>query len=194
MAADAGEVIRGELLRGEKLLWSGQPLPGLRFSTADWLAVPFSLIWCSMVGVWELAAFERGGSPLVVLFGVPFVAFGLYMLAGRFLVDAAVRARTFYGVTATRVIIVVVGWRSRTVHSVDLANTQDVTMQERGDGTGSITFVDLPLLAQMASHTRHGGPKPPSLEFIPGVRTVFTRIRELQVAIRMPAPLPPGDA
>ena len=40
------------------------------------------------------------------MWGIPFVAVGLYMVFGRFFADAKQRSKTYYGVTSERVIIV----------------------------------------------------------------------------------------
>ena len=192
MAVDVAEVIRGELLRGEKLLWSGRPSQGLQLSASDWFTVPFSLVWCAFVGTWLLPASRTRGSPVDLLFGVLFAAYGLYMLVGRFFVDAAARARTFYGLTATRVVIVS-GLLTRTVHSVDLAATHDLVRRERADGTGSISFVDLSIFQKVSLQRHQALPNPPTLDGIPDVRALYNRIRELQTAARAPMRLPTGS-
>jgi hypothetical protein len=41
----------------------------------------------------------------MVLWGVPFVVIGQYMIWGRFLYDAWLKPRTYYGITNRRVLI-----------------------------------------------------------------------------------------
>ena len=58
---------------------------------------------------------------------------------GRFFADARTRARTYYGVTSERIIIVS-GMFSRQIKSLSLRTLTDVSLTERGDGSGTITF------------------------------------------------------
>src|SRR4051812_39549289 len=88
-----------ELQVGEKLLWSGRPRTGIRFETGDLVAVPFSLMWFGFAIFWESMAFTGHAPTFFLLWGIPFLAIGAYMLAGRFVFDAWRRGRTIYAVT-----------------------------------------------------------------------------------------------
>ena len=71
------------------------------------------------------------GAPLfMALWGVPFVLVGLYIMAGRFWVDAGQRAATVYAVTSERVVIVS-GVVSRRVKSLSVDTLSDVSLTER---------------------------------------------------------------
>src|SRR5688572_9125120 len=104
--------IEKELSAGERLVWSGQPRDGIRLRPVDAFLIPFSLLWCGFALFWEvmaLTATSKQAGPIgyvFPLFGIPFVLVGLYLVIGRFMVDARMRARTFYGVTNERIIIV----------------------------------------------------------------------------------------
>lgn len=129
---------------GERLLWSGQPRRGLRLSSQDIFLIPFSLLWGGFAIFWEVSAIAMTAKAGPVgyvfpLFGLPFVFAGLYLIFGRFFVDAYLRERTFYGVTNERIIIVS-GFFSRQIKSLQLRTLTDVSLTERGDRTGTITF------------------------------------------------------
>ena len=88
------------------------------------------------------------GRPLVVisgapfffmLWGIPFVLVGLYFIFGRFWVDAKQRARTYYGVTNERVIIISERFR-RSIKSLNIDTLTDVSLTEKSDGSGTITL------------------------------------------------------
>jgi hypothetical protein len=131
--------IQRELGSGEQLLWSGRPRQGLRLNITDAFVIPFSLIWCGFAIFWEANALH-GNTPLILkLWGIPFIVVGLHLVCGRFLVDAYTRARTFYGVTNQRLIIVTGGF-SRRVRSLPWQALPPAKFVERGNGGGAIRF------------------------------------------------------
>src|SRR5438105_15393282 len=92
--------VRRELEPGEQLLWSGQPRRGVAFGPKDLPAFIFSLFWCGLAIFWETSVtltvvhHRSKMGWFGVLCGIPFVAPGLYIAAGRFVVDTFQRART----------------------------------------------------------------------------------------------------
>lgn len=93
------------LERGERLLWEGAPAAGLRWQTADWVLVPFFAAWTGFAVFWTAAAAGMGAPLLFAAFGLPFVALGLFMTAGRFFWDAHVRRLTRYALTDRRALV-----------------------------------------------------------------------------------------
>lgn len=176
-------VIQGQLASGERLLWHGRPEQGILFRPADAFMIPFSLLWGGFVLFWEYSAISMEAPLFFVLWGIPFVAVGLYMIVGRFLVDAKQRATTFYGVTSQRVIIVS-GISSRKVKSLNLRTLSDLSLDERARGNGSISFGASHPFAQWTG----GMPWPgmpslsPAFERVEGARSVFEIIRKAQGA------------
>jgi len=177
-------VVGRELGSGERLLWTGAPRQGLLFRPSDALMVPFSLLWGGFAIFWETSVLAMRGPLFFAIWGVPFVLVGLYMIVGRFFVDALVRARTIYALTDRRAIIVS-GLRSPTVRSVELARIPELGLAERANGTGTITFGPpgpgaawfggMPWPGVAAKLT-------PAFELVAEVRTVYQRVREAQAA------------
>jgi hypothetical protein len=132
-------MIEEQLGPQEQLLWAGRPPAGLLLRPAEAFLIPFSLLWCGFAIFWECAAITQIADPLFVLFGIPFVLMGLYIVFGRFVYDIKEREHTFYGLTNERVLIVS-GIVRRTVKSLNLRTLSDVSMTERPDGSGTITF------------------------------------------------------
>lgn len=130
--------IRRELAPLEQVLWSGRPKQGIFLRGADAFQIPFSVLWCGFALFWE-SGVARTGNAFFMLWGVPFVAIGLYMVFGRFIVEARQRARTCYAVTGRRVLIVS-GIFARSVKSLELKGLADLTFSEGRDGRGSIVF------------------------------------------------------
>ena len=92
---------------GEELLWSGRPDPDVRFSGVDVFLVPFTIMWGGFALVWELAVLTSGAGAFFALWGIPFVAMGVYMLFGRFIYKRRTKLRTAYGMTSGRALVAV---------------------------------------------------------------------------------------
>lgn len=133
------ESIRSELAPGEQVLWSGQPRQGLIVRGFDVFAIPFSLLWAGFAVFWLVTAMQSDAPLPFVLFGVPFVLVGVYIVIGRFFVEAKQREKTFYAVTQQRIVIVS-GLFSRSVKSLNLKTISDLSVSARSDGRGTITF------------------------------------------------------
>ncbi|QWT18777.1 hypothetical protein KPL74_13615 [Bacillus sp. NP157] len=145
------DVLRRQLGPGERLLWSGVPRQGVTLRPSDALAIPFSLLWGGFAFFWEYSVLSEGGPAFFGIWGLPFIAIGLYMIIGRFFADAYLRGKTAYGLTDDRVIIVG-GLFSVEIKSLQLATLSDMTLSERPDATGTIQF----------------GPNPPGRNAFPG--------------------------
>ncbi len=63
------------LLKGEKIVWSGQPSQGLLLTGR--LLIPFSLLWGGFAIFWESSALATTSPVFVKLWGVPFLLIGL---------------------------------------------------------------------------------------------------------------------
>lgn len=184
------EIIR-ELRSGESLLWAGRPCQGWRLHSIDAILVPFSVLW-SMAA---LAAFAAGIEALIgTLRGLPepitpeilrrtgilsegilvilFPASAFYLTCGRFMLNARRRARTWYGLTTERIIIIS-GLFARRVTEVPLHDLGHITFSHHEDGSGTICFDSLTSwrpkrLRVPASHCE--------FERVPQVRRVVRRI------------------
>ncbi len=137
--------ISRELGPSEQLLWAGFPRQGVVLRAPDVLLVPFSIFIGGFVTFWFARVIEMGAPLLFMAFGVLFVLFSLYLIVGRFWVEARKRAATAYGVTSERVIIVS-GVFSRNVKSLSIGTLTEVALSENADGGGTITFGPVPLM------------------------------------------------
>ena len=133
------QIVASQLSAGEKLLWSGRPRQGIMLRPSDAFVIPFSLLWCGFAIFWEAGVINSKAPIMFQLWGIPFVLVGLYFVFGRFIVDARQRARTFYGLTSQRVIIIS-GIFTRQVKSLNLRTLTDVSLAERSNGLGTISF------------------------------------------------------
>lgn len=181
---------------GEKLLWSGQPKQGVLLQAGDLFMIPFSLMWGGFAIVWETMALGIGFSSrhqlhhaeaegivawVFPLWGIPFVAVGLYMIFGRFFYDAASRNKTWYGITDRR-LIVLKSLFIRRVSSFDYASLTNLNLVERGDGSGDVLLGTPTPMTGFASSSWPGTNRyaPPGFYLLPDARSVYNKIREAQ--------------
>lgn len=127
------------LLDGERVLWTGRPGQGVRFTARDGLLIPFSLLWGGFAVFWETRVVAGNAPFFFRLWGVPFALAGVYLILGRFFVDAWLRANTRYAITNRRILIVRSGTFGR-LTSLDLDRLPDLQLTERADGSGTIRF------------------------------------------------------
>ena len=100
------QMLRGHLRPGEELVWSGMPDRAALIGRGDGYLIPFSVVWLSFACFWEFGATQSGSGGFFELWGIPFIALGLYMVAGRFVYKRISHGRTAYGVTRDRALIV----------------------------------------------------------------------------------------
>lgn len=179
---DAQSVIRRELGPQERLLWAGQPRQGLVLRPVDIFMIPFSLLWAGFAFFWEFMA-VRGGAPwFFALWGIPFMVVGCYVVFGRFIVDMRQRAKTVYGFTNERILIIS-GVLTRNVKSLNLQTLSDVSLSERPDGSGTITFGQgAPYSAWFQGMGWWPGvpPSAPAFDQIPRAKEIYEAIRGAQ--------------
>ena len=178
---DAAQLIQRELDPHEKLLWSGTPQQGLLLRTTDIFMIPFSLAWGGFSLYWEYSVITEGSPISFVLFGLLFVSIGIYLILGRFWADAALRRKTFYGITDSRVIILS-GLFRKNIHSISLGSLTDISLTEKPDGRGTISLEDVPLQDRMYEGTPVPGRSPHMSRFesIERARTAYNILRDAQ--------------
>lgn len=138
-------------------------------------------MWCGFAIFWESSVLTSNAQPFFVLWGVPFVAVGLYLVVGRFLFEARQRAKTFYAVTTDRVIIIS-GIFTRGVKSLNLRTLTDLSLSERRSGEGTITFGPTGAFGNMLSPNWPGaqGQTSPAFDIIPDAKRVYEIVRKAQ--------------
>jgi hypothetical protein len=141
----AAQKIQSELMPGESIYWAGMPNPRVVFHSDDWAVIPFSLVWTGFfifweadaLGIWRDKSQHDGTHVFMALWGIPFLVMGNYIVWGRFLHDAWLKRRTYYGVTNRRLLILQEGWKRKT----STMFLQEIPQIEReGDSTGTLWF------------------------------------------------------
>jgi hypothetical protein len=140
-------------------------------------------MWCGFAIFWEVSVLRTDAPFFFRLWGVPFVLVGLYMVFGRFIADAKLRSKTYYGVTSERVIIVS-GLFSRKIKSLNIRTLTDVSLDEKPNGGGIITFgATNPISRWSGGMAFLGGGQQqlsPDFELAQGARSVYETIRAAQ--------------
>ena len=89
----------------ETIVWTGRAPAALRLRPIDAILIPFSLMWGGFALFWESSVINDGAPLFFRLWGIPFVVIGVYLVLGRFLVDAYLRGQTRYAITDRAVYI-----------------------------------------------------------------------------------------
>lgn len=187
--SDLPDDLRQALIRefaGEPIRWSGQPSARTAFwrSAGIWLfAIPwtvFALFWESL----SLGGFLGFGGPkgqqwswfgaFFVLFGLPFVAVGLGMMAAPFWLARRAR-RTVWVITTRRIASLTLGRRGVTVRSISPRDLFAVERTEKADGSGTLKLI----FGEGRDSDGDKVERSETLQGIPDVRRVEDIIRRL---------------
>ncbi len=186
---DLSAQLRAELERGERLLWTAQPIAA-RAMRAAFVLYIFAIPWTAFSLFWEAMALSpwlalrgqedpTGGIQTAVgivfpLFGLPFIAIGFWMLAKPFVAAAKAR-RTIYGLTDRRAVIAVFGeGKASEIESYGYEKMgPEMERKERADGSGSLYF------AFKRTVDSDGDPRTErkGFEEIPSVREAESKLR-----------------
>ncbi len=166
----------------ERLIWVGQPQKGLVFRAIDKFIIPFSLLWCGILAFWIVSVINQGASLSFTMLAIPFVVVGLIVTFGRFIIDAKLRANTFYGLTNERIIIKS-GIKKKSIKTINISPSSNIEYYEKADGSGSINIDAYNNIT--ASQREETGRLPglnmtPTIELIQDVRTVYNKIIKVQ--------------
>lgn len=177
---DANEQVRHTLqpLLGsrEELIWVGQPKQGLMLQGSDLWIIPLTL-WNSLLLMGVGYAFLRIVDVVGLFIGFLLWAIALYLLIGRFFVDAYRRSRIYYALTNRRIIIHIKMLGNNTI-SYDLPSLSNLRADVKGNGRGTIQVspegVWSPgLIVGISTYTY-------ALKMIPDAQQVYELIQEVR--------------
>ncbi|CUS03028.2 conserved protein of unknown function [Candidatus Promineifilum breve] len=181
MPGEATTIITSHLSPGERLLWAGRPKQGLLLRGEDAFLIPFSLIW-SLPVLSRLSSRAVLSNPIDLLF----LVMGLYLLVGRFIVDAWLRSRTYYGVTDRHGVIIRLSTAAE-MQSVSLTSLSYLKLTLRRGGTGTIEIGRPRKSSIFGPRASRAFPfpgahdyLPPAFEAIPNAREVYDLIVRTQ--------------
>jgi len=175
---------------GERVLWTGQPGGGpVRLRAQDLVFVPFSLAWTALIvaalfTVTVAGAWGTSSGAAVLLM----TASALYLVAGRFVLDAYVRRHTSYTLTDRNVVIVREAFGTKTT-TLQLDRIRQIAFRERRNGFGTIVFGRASWWVDEAPVGMRAGPLSPRLEEIAEARRIYETIQALRLAPPFAIPL-----
>ena len=145
------DALKRELEPGENLVWKAAPdskafsrgLKGLR--VFGMIFGGFALFW--MGGAFAMiAASNKSGPPMFFpLFGLPFLIIGFVMKFGTGWAARRRAARSVYGLTPRRAIVIEGSWQNgdRKVFSYKAQKLDSMSKVERPDGGGDLVFEEV---------------------------------------------------
>jgi hypothetical protein len=183
--------VRAEMRGDEKLLWTGQPIPGhfLQSAIPNMLGgifvTAFAIFWMAGAsGVWG-GGTARTENLLFSLFGIPFLLFGLGLLTSPFWMCERA-SRTCYALTNQRAIIWKPGFFDMEVRSYHAPQLNRMFRHDYRDGSGDLIFQDFIMTKDDDGHERATSNKQGFIG-IKDVRTVENLIRETLLSESRPA-------
>lgn len=184
-AASTSDAVRLRLRPSERIVWQGQPDVADFSNRGAWYLIPFSVLWCGFAILWEATAITSRGGVFFVLWGLPFVGVGLYMVFGRILVAREEARRTHYAVTDQRVLMVGGAFRRRIVEMA-LDDLPPAQLEVGKHGLGSITFGTQTSAVRLPPGWPAAGmyAQPLALMSIPDAERVYGLIQEAKATAR----------
>lgn len=174
----------GILYHGEEIVWQGTPRLGFVIrgedivqSAAGLFFAGFALFWISTAS--SMARSMDGLSDGFPLFGLPFLAVGAWMFAGRYFWQAYLRRHTFYTLTTKRAFIgtdaPIGGKRLK-----DYPITQDSTFEMASYDT--VFFA-----TETRKGNTRGGPKKIGFVLVDRPADVMRELNKIRAGLRLPA-------
>jgi hypothetical protein len=174
--ASAVTELQAELAPEERLLWASRPKKGVAPRGRDVLVAVFGILLLVFALFFEWRAW-RVQSPVFFVAGLVFVLLGLYLVGGRFFLEARVRAGTRYGITNRRVLIRD-GTRGR-VRAIALDEIDRVEITERRDLSGTLRLVSRSRgFAKVGREQRVPIASGDVLELVPNVREAYAVLEQ----------------
>lgn len=138
MSTHDHDVIRAHLLAGERLLWSGRPIHGVRIGLSGvWLMIIGPLVVAALALIWTiLITLLLRGNLVVVVFMIV-AALLTYALIIEQFIDAWRRQRVLYALSDQRAIVIE-GILRRRVRSLPINMIVEILWKERADQIGTI--------------------------------------------------------
>lgn len=174
MLDSAERMITPVLSDGEKLLWSGRPRRLFSLQPSDYIRLVLSaVLMVVFFGLFSDIHWDPDASLDRYLVPIFFFLVALTIGLATPIHGALLRARTVYGLTDRRAIIVA----GSDVTSVPIADWEDFDYDLNADGSGTITFGPRPD-DMTGALSRYPPPPPPAFQSIDNVAQVYELMQD----------------
>ena len=131
-------LFQNEMLKDEKIVWSGQPKQGFVLTGGDIFAILIGLFFLSIGGFFEHLAIQSFDL-FQMIFMLPFILVGLYVVFWNTIYKNYQKKRTYYAVTNQRVLILI-NSSNKKVDSKLISQIPVLNKTIKKDGSGTIQF------------------------------------------------------
>jgi hypothetical protein len=137
-APSAQTLFQNEMLKDEKILWSGQPKKGFVLTGEDISGILFGLFF---IGAISFMGYNTNLFFIIflIIFTLPFLLLGLYLVFGITISKNYQKKRTYYAVTNQRIIILI-NSSNKIVESILINQIPVLNKTVKKDGSGTIQF------------------------------------------------------
>lgn len=132
---DGDQFYRPYLVNDEYVLWTGRPEKGNIFTKHSAVLMIFGAVWLSFSLFWEIMAI-KSKVVFMMLWGLPFVGIGAYLLLESPIRAAYLRNRTYYVITNKKIIIK----KGSKIEMHDGRDLPPMDIEIHKNGNGTILF------------------------------------------------------
>ena len=140
LSSEDAATVQEALVADERVRWTGVPGRRLQLHGYDAGPLAFAVMWLSFAVFWELQVIHDRGGSLFALSGIPLIAVGLYVVAGRFFYTRYPNRRTVYAITDRRAMSIVRGRAGDTVLALTIDRIAGVFGRPARNGKGIVSF------------------------------------------------------
>jgi hypothetical protein len=139
VASSTQTLFQNEILKDEKILWSGQPKQGFFLTGGDILASLIGLIFFLGIGSFMEYTAIQSFDIYHMIFSLPFILIGLYLVFGSIIYNNYQKKRTYYAVTNQRVLVLINSFNKK-IESKLISQISVLNKTVTKDGSGTIKF------------------------------------------------------
>jgi len=157
MYYDIYNTFKDDLQKDEEIRWAGQPTTKIYLTGIDVFLTLFAIGWLAMTIPGFNSAyilFQETGVIFPMIFMIPFLAVGLYLLFFRFIQLKNRKKKTYYIITNKRIISIIKKKNNKIFQAEFIKNIPSINKKIRKNGVGTIIFGNTPyFMASMYGNT-----------------------------------------